>query len=253
MTRVLQEHGLQTLLFNAAPPQTVDDLIPLVLQYRVKGVIITTAVLSSSGAEMCRNSGIPVVLFNRATRTGGVHSVSCDNVEGGRTAADILLQGGARKMVYIGGMENASTSRDRKKGFSDRLNEWDVTLLGSVEKEFTYEWGYAATLDLMKRHPDIDGVFCADDEIATGAIDAIRYALGKAVPDDIQVLGFDDHPTASRAAYQLSTIRQPVEEMITHALDLLRNHSSSPTQVRLCRCQPVLRISAGCPKQNPRE
>ncbi len=243
MTRALQEQGLQTLLFNATPPQTVDDLIPSVLQYRVKGVIITTAILSSFGAELCRKHNVPVVLFNRATRTGGVHSVSCDNVEGGRSAANILLKGGARRMVFIGGMEDASTSHDRKKGFIDRLGEWDVELIDSVEKEFTYEWGYAATLELFAKHKHIDGVFCADDEIATGAIDALRHALKLKVPDDVQILGFDDHPAASRAVYELTTIRQPVTTMISHALDLLLHHAQGPAQVRLCRCEPVYRGS----------
>ncbi len=245
MTRALQERGLQTLLFNATPPQTVDDLIPSVLQYRVNGVIITTAVLSSFGAELCRRHKVPVVLFNRATRTGGVHSVSCDNVEGGRKAADILLKGGARRLVFIGGMEEASTSRDRKKGFTDRLGEWDVALLDSMDKEFTYEWGYAATLDLFSRHRGIDAVCCADDEIATGAVDALRYELQLRVPEDVQVLGFDDHPASSHAAYQLTTIRQPVEEMIAHTLDLLLAHPQAPAQVRLCRGEIVYRQSAG--------
>ena len=62
---------------------------------------------------------------------------------------------------------------------------------------------------LLARHPDIDALFCADDEIASGAIDALRFALGKRVPEDVRVFGFDDHPVASNAAYQMTTIRQP--------------------------------------------
>jgi len=63
------------------------------------------------------------------------------------------------------------------------------------EKEYTYDWGYAATLALFKKNPAITAVFCADDEIATGAIDALRFALKKKVPEDVVLIGFDDHPS----------------------------------------------------------
>ena len=221
ITRELHRVGLQTLLFNATPPQTVDDLMPLVLQYRVRGVIITTASLDSSAADLCARHGVPVVMFNRYSQIVNGHTVSSDNIGGGRLAADVLLRTGCKHLAYLGGMPTVSTSRDRRAGFLERLAELGMDPVPSLEKEFTYTWGYEATQQLLARHPGIDGLFCADDEIASGAIDALRYALGRRVPEDVRVFGFDDHPVASNAAYDMTTIRQPVEEMIAAAIELL--------------------------------
>jgi DNA-binding LacI/PurR family transcriptional regulator len=164
-------------------------------------------------------------MFNRYAQTGNGHSVSTDNIGGGRTAADVLLKSGSKKLAFLGGMPSVSTNRDRRSGFLERLAELGMTDVPILEKEFTYSWGYDATQMLLARHPDIDGLFCADDEIASGCIDALRFALGKRVPDDVRVFGFDDHPVASNAAYQMTTIRQPVEDMIKVAIELLLRDS----------------------------
>lgn len=228
ITRELHTRGLQALLFNATPPHTVDDMMALVLQYRVRGVIITTATLSSHGAELCARRGVPVVQFNRYSSVGGAHSVSCDNVRGGRMAADVLLANGAREIGFIGGIPEVSTNRDRKRGFVEALAERGTAPIALVEREYTYDWGREAALAMLKRHPGVDALFCADDEIAAGAMDALRFGLGRRVPDDVLVLGFDDHPVASREAYRLTTIRQPVEIMIENALELLLGSASEP-------------------------
>jgi len=221
ITRELHHLGLQTLLFNATPPQTVDDLMPLVLQYRVRGVIITTASLNSAAAELCVQHDVPVVMFNRYSQVANGHSISTDNIGGGRMAADALLRAGCRRFAFIGGVPTASTNRDRRGGYEQRLEELGMAPPPTLEYAFTYGWGFEATQKLLQRHPDIDGLFCADDEIASGAIDALRHVLGKRVPEDVRVFGFDDHPVASNAAYAITTIRQPVEEMIEAAMGLL--------------------------------
>jgi DNA-binding LacI/PurR family transcriptional regulator len=234
ITSRLESMGLQALLFNVAPPQSLDGLIPLVLRYRVRGVIITSAELSSKAAEQCLKRKVPVVLFNRYTRTRGVTSVTCDNVDAGRMAAEVLLGAGARKLAFLGGVAKSSTSKDRQKGFTRRLKEEGADLVVATSSEFTYEWGYEGTLRVFEKFPEIDGIFCADDEIASGAMDALRFRLGKAVPNDVKVIGFDDHPIASKASYQITTFRQPVDEMIRRALDaLVRADEVSPVAVAL--------------------
>ncbi|MCO4881980.1 LacI family DNA-binding transcriptional regulator [Paraburkholderia caribensis] len=242
ITRELRKLGLQALLFNASAPETVDDVMPLVLQYRVRGVIITTASLQSSGADLCVKRGVPVVMFNRYSQVGAGHSVSTDNVGGGRIAADCLLASGSRKPAFIGGNPAVSTNRDRRSGFFSRLAERDMLAPPSLDKEYTYAWGYEAAQLLLARHPDIDAFCCADDEIAAGAIDGIRFGLGLRVPEDVRIFGFDDHPVARQAAYEITTIRQPVAQMIAAALELLTKEGSSDER-RLIPGELVIRSS----------
>src|SRR5579872_5308203 len=189
LTDSLQRRGLQVLLFNAARGQTVDDLIPSVLQYRVQGIIITTASLSSGAATLCADNHVPVVMFNRYTHRGGAHAVACDNVLGGEMAADTLADADCRYVAYIGGVATSSTNEDRKRGFVSRMESAAFPLLSVVDHAFTYEWGSEAVDRILVQWPQLDGLFCADDAIAFGAIDSLRYRHNLPVPGKVSVVG----------------------------------------------------------------
>jgi DNA-binding LacI/PurR family transcriptional regulator len=216
----LQKNGQQVLLFNAPRDKDVDEELSLVLQYRVKGIIITSASLSSRMARVCRENDTPVVLFNRYIPNTPTWAVSCDNVQGAREIADLLLDNKHTKIAYIGGNPNTSTNRDRKSGFIDRLAERGKKPLLIEDRAYSYEWGYEAASRFL-RPSKINAVFCANDIIALGVIDAIRNEQKARIPEDISVIGFDDIPQAGWPSYSLTTMRQPVDEMIDVAIKLL--------------------------------
>ncbi|MGE0802476.1 MAG: LacI family DNA-binding transcriptional regulator, partial [Lautropia sp.] len=144
ITQTLQSKGLQVLLFIAAPTQSVDDVVPDVLRYRVRGAIITTSRLSSTAARQLVERGVPVVLFHRYTRSGGMHTVVCDNRDGGRLAAEALLAAGARRPGFIGGSPDTSSNVDRRAGFLAELRRLSQPEPATLDGEFTYEWGFEA-------------------------------------------------------------------------------------------------------------
>jgi DNA-binding LacI/PurR family transcriptional regulator len=216
----LQKKGQQVLLFNAPRDQDVDEELSLVLQYRVKGIIITSASLSSRMAAACRANHTPVVLFNRYIPNNPTWAVSCDNVRAAREIADLLLDNKHTKIGYIGGNPNTSTNRDRKRGFVERLAERGKKPVLVEDRSYSYEWGYEAASRLL-RSSSVNALFCANDIIALGVMDAIRNELKVRVPDDISVVGFDDIPQASWPLYSLTTVRQPVDEMIDLSINLL--------------------------------
>ncbi len=244
ITAMLQARGLQVLLFIAAPTESVDDVVPDVLRYLVRGVIITTSRLSSTAARQLVERGVPVVLFHRYTRSGGMHCVVCDNRDGARLAAEALRRAGARRLAFVGGNPDTSSNVDRRAGFLAEVRRLELPEPPALDGEFTYEWGHEAALRLFAAHPAIDGLFCADDEIATGAIDALRFQLGRSVPADVKVVGFDDHPIASKAAYALTTIRQPFDVMVREAIDLLLDGDGGRPMRRLLKGELVLRATA---------
>ena len=217
----LQILGRQVLLFSAAPNQDIDDILPLVLQYQVDGLIITSATLSSAMADACVQSGTPVVLFNRYILTAQTSAVCCDNVAGGRLVADFLLDTGHRRLAYLAGSENTSTNTDREKGFTAQLRERGQADWLRAQGAYTYQSGYDAALELLQRSDRPDAIFCANDIMAQGVLDAARFALGLLVPDDLSIVGFDDIPAAEWPAYNLTTVRQPVEQMIEATVALL--------------------------------
>ncbi len=254
LTRRLQEMGRQTLLFSVEPDQEVDDILPLVLQYRVDALIITSASLSSEMASQCERQGIPVVLFNRYVLGARVSAVCCDNIEGGRLVANLLLDSGHKRLAHIAGRAPTSTNRDREKGFSDRLRERGYTGWLREESDHVYQTGREAARRLLQRPDRPDAIFCVSDIVAFGAIDAARYDCGLRVPEDVSIIGFDDLPTAAWPAYSVTTIREPVNRMVDltlkHLVERINDPSAEPV-LELLPGQLVRRASARLPEVSP--
>jgi DNA-binding LacI/PurR family transcriptional regulator len=241
-TKALQEHGFWTLVLNISENQELEDALPMALQYRVDGLIITSATLSSRLAEECARSGTPVVLFNRYAADGHTHVVSCDNYEGGRMVADALLDAGHQRLAYIAGEEASSTNRDREIGFVSRIKErgYHLTFRESAG-DYVYEMGYAAAVRLLQGSYKPDAIFCANDLIAMGTLDVARYEFGLRVPDDLSIVGFDDIPASSWKSYDLTTIRQPFGTLVENTIQVLLDAIYTPeTDVMMRMIAPSL-------------
>lgn len=241
MTDALRRKGREVLLFNAAHGQDLDELLPDVLTYKVAGIILTTVSLSSRASELCDTAGVPVVLFHRYASAGGAFAVACDNRQGATDATKLLVEAGSRHIAYIGGNEDSSPNQDRKQGYLETMTAAGLVPAGILQGTFSYDWGWQATLDILTAEPRTDAIFCADDAIACGAMDALRYKLHRRVPEDVSVVGFDDVPQAGWAAYDLTTIRQPIDSMIEMTLQLLAEPEAHPRSLFFVRCEPVLR------------
>jgi len=221
-TRALQDCGYWVLLLNIAQNQELEETLPMALQYQADGLIITSATLSSTLAEECARSNTPVVLFNRYASDTHTNVVRCDNVEGGRLVADALLDAGHEKFAYIAGEEAASTNRDRENGFVNRLRErgYDLSFRESAG-DYSYELGFAASERLFQSGSRPDAIFCANDLVAMGAMDFLRYKIKLKIPDEISIIGFDDIPSAAWPGYELTTVRQPFGELVESTIQVL--------------------------------
>jgi DNA-binding LacI/PurR family transcriptional regulator len=215
LTKRLTSAGLHTMLVNMVDGIEIEETLSPLLQYRVKAAVFIAAPYTSHACDICSAHGIPSFLLNRYMRSEGITSITCDNVEGGRLVAEALINAGHRKLAYVSGRPDTSTNRDRMKGFSSLADERGCgPCIIEPAGTYSYEAGYKAALRLMRTQSHIDGVFCANDIIALGFLDAVRHELGLKIPGDLSVIGFDDIAAASWPAYDLTTIRQPVERMI---------------------------------------
>jgi DNA-binding LacI/PurR family transcriptional regulator len=220
LTQRLQPRGCQTLLFVPAPGQEIDEILPMLLQYQVDGIIITSATVSSAMARACAKRETPVVLLNRYVPGLEIHAVSCDNVAGGRQIADLLLRQNHCRPAFVAGQLGASTSADRQSGFVGRFEESGIECLIEQGGDHTYQAGFDAALRLMRRPDRPDAIFFASDIMAFGGIDALRRN-SFSVPDDVSVAGFNGVPISGWDAYDLTTIRHPFSQMADAALELL--------------------------------
>ena len=237
-TSRLQKRGQQIMLFNVPPGGDVYDILPGAMEYQMEAMIITSATISSAMANECAKRGMTVILFNRYCDDCQVSAVCCDNVLGGQTAADYLLDCGHHRLAYIAGDANTSTNIDRELGFGKRLKQRGVAHYLREAAAYSYQAGHDAAVRLLNRDDPPDAIFCANDLIAMGCLDAARFELGISVPNEVAVMGFDDIPAAAWPTYALTTIRQPVNAMIERSLALLDEYTASPNMTPVLRLEP---------------
>lgn len=243
-----QRRGFHVLLFSLNQGNSVEESVEEVLKYRVDGVILITAALSSEVGEACAQVGVPVVLYNRYALHSNVSSVRIDNMRGGRDVADHLVGQGHTRIGFISGTAVDSTSGDRERGFAERLAELKAEAAIKVAGDFTFESGRLGFAKLWHDNAKVTAVFAASDIMAAGVMDAARHDFNLRIPDDLSVVGFDDIEVASWPSYDLTTIRQPVEQMTEFALDMLIeriDNGHALTQTRLICGELVARGSTG--------
>jgi DNA-binding LacI/PurR family transcriptional regulator len=242
-TRGLQQRGLRPLLVNLTEGEPPDGAVNMLLQYRVDGVIVASSSLHRRLLRACAAARLPAVqAFGRPARRTGANVVAADNVQGGRVAADLFSQRQYRRVAFLGGPLAATSTVDRLEGFRQRLAEEDLCPVAEV---FADSFSYGAGGALMRRllQAGVDGVFCGNDLLAMGAIDACRER-GVSVPGDVGVIGFDDMPMASWRPYNLTTVRVPVADIIVSAMDLVVSIVEQPDQPansRLFACEAIVR------------
>jgi DNA-binding LacI/PurR family transcriptional regulator len=216
-----QAAGHQVLLVHVDSDHALDAVIPKLASYRVDAIVSALAILSPRGAQALARLRIPVISFNTALRNEWVTPVSCDNVGAGRMAADLFITKGARSFAFISGPATSHASTSRLEGFADRLRERGAGLVTTRRGDYRYEGGFAAAADLFAAAKSPDALFCANDLLAIGAIDALRKARGLRVPEDVMVAGFDDIPAASWASVDLTTFKQDGARMVDEALAIV--------------------------------
>lgn len=251
-TQRLQTLGQRVLLFTVGHGHDVDEALPALLQYQIDGVIITSAFLSSQMADVYARRKTPVILFNRSIRNDHVICVTTDNVAGGELVANLVAEAGHRRPAFVAGLENTSTSEDRERGFMERLRQSGHVDVPREVGDYTYEGGHDACVRLLTRTKRPDAIFCANDIMALGALDAARRTLGLRVPDDVSIIGFDDIPAASWKNYALTTVRQRRQRMVDVAIDALFARIEDqrvPFGIRLVPGELVVRETARLPLQ----
>ena len=215
----LKDRELHGIVFNTEDPDDVTDAVRLVLGYQVDGLLVTSTALTLSVVTDCRSFGVPIVSMFGAETGSGVTGVETENDVGGRLIGEHLLARGASRIAFIGG--HIPTSEPRLEGLRQALDARGFEPAAVVEAGlYSYEAGAGAMRSLL-RDRDVDAVFCADDNLALGAIDVARYEFGRDIPGDLMIAGFDDIPAAAWRGYDLTTVRQPVEKIVPAAVRLL--------------------------------
>ena len=231
-TTGLQETGHQVLLVHVESEHMLDGVLPKLASYRVDAVVSALPVQSEAAAEQLASLRLPTVSFNTSMHNRFVSSVCPDNAGGGRAIADLFVARGCRSFGYIAGPESSHASRERSGGYRQGLRAHGHDRMAMAQADYSYTGGYEAALRLASVGELPQALFCANDLMAMGALDAVRHALGRRVPDDVMVAGFDDIPQAAWLSYDLTTIVQDSPRMVAQAIAILQSKLAAPELTR---------------------
>lgn len=238
-TRALQEQDFRPLLVNLTDETDPDKSVQMMRQYSVDGVIVASSTLAPEFAKAFRDAGIPVVhSFGRFTNEPKTHVVGIDNVRCGKMAAAELAKRGYTDVGFMGGPKAATSTQDRMKGFLRELKKHtNIKVRTSYADAYSFDAGRKEMARLVASGPS-QAYFCGDDVLSIGAMSAIREA-GREVPDDIGIIGLNDMKMAGWASINLTTIHQPIEEIVNASVELVTAIMEDPDRVpesRLFSC-----------------
>ena len=233
LSRSLQAKGYHVLVFlaenaTAEVAPVMEDLIA----YQVDGIVTASVTMTNELTNLCEAAGIPVVMFNRGQDDPRLSEVTSDNLAGGRAVANFLVAGGHQRIAHIAGWQEASTGRDRARGFLEALADRGREPVAVVDAKYDRDIAAALTRELFGGADRPDAVFVGNDHMALAVMDTLRFELGLSVPEDVSVVGYDDVPIASWPAYDLTTIRQPVNRMVDATVDALLSRIEGDTAPR---------------------
>ena len=244
VAQACNQFGKTLALFLEGDPDTIFPRI--VRRGQLDGILLQAGKANDYMLKKMLTTDIPFVYFGRPTETN-VNYIDVDNFAGGYLATSHLIRLKRQRVATICGHLDTTTGLDRKEGYLRALSERGLPVREEliIESDFTEAGGYQAMKSLMKHKPD--AIFAASDTMARGAIRAITDA-GLSVPEDVAVVGFDDLSPAVSMPPLLTTIRQPVPQVGSRAVETLLDviqYKSQPSQRVVLNVELVIRETCG--------
>ncbi|WP_309615090.1 LacI family DNA-binding transcriptional regulator [Salinibacterium sp.] len=246
------EAGLSVTLGNSDENTDRESAyLDLFEQQRVHGVLISPYSDITARLLRLRARGIPAVLVDRTSSDLSFSSVSVDDVAGGRLAVAHLIAQGRRRLVFLGGPLEIRQISDRLEGARQAIAGTGATLeVIELLALSVLEGRSAASQIVLRRVEDRpDGIFAANDLVATGVLQAlVMQGADVAVPGEIALIGYDDIDFAAAAVVPLSSIRQPSTLIGRTAVEILLDEaadSALPARQIVFQPELVVRASSG--------
>ena len=239
-TKKIQEIGKQCLVFKVQKYEQLDEIIEKVLQFHVEAAVVTASAMTKEMAETMMKNEIPVVLFNRFICGLDISTIYVDPVAGGGLVAEYLYKKGHRNIGYIHYHIETEEETEKKIGFYSKLRQFHVYQIQEEVASYSYREGYEAAVRLLNVEKPPTAIFATSDLIAIGAIDAARYELGLRVPEDLAVIGYDDIDMSEWKSYDLTSVRQPIEEMVDKTIKTIKNMLDGMQEPRIEMISPQL-------------
>ncbi|OKP81909.1 LacI family transcriptional regulator [Paenibacillus helianthi] len=219
LNEVLALHGY-FLAISISTGIASDENHYLIQEDRVDGLILLSPMEEDNYIVELKRRGIPYVLIDNQQPENDSYSITIDNVKGGYAAARHLLELGHTSIAHLCGHEMFRSTKERRAGFLKALKEQGLEPFEIVHGDFEITKGYDTAKRWLSEGKLPTAVFTGDDNIALGVINALMEA-GVRVPQEVAVVGYDDHYIASQLRPHLTTLRQPADKIGIAAADML--------------------------------
>lgn len=209
-------NGYKLMIFNSKDDMELEKKYLNVLnQYNIDGLIL---VANTKSTKEYMKLGIPILTIDHIIDKS-VPSITSDNVLGGELAARKLVDSGCKNIIHFRGPSDLITVVDRARGFYQVIDENDIE---SYSFDLDFKAPDIKDIEMfIKKHPDVDGIFCSSDIIAFYAISVLKK-LGYKIPEDVQVIGFDNIELSDVLLPRLTTIEQPILKIGKEAITILQ-------------------------------
>ena len=220
LSQAFSKIGVRIMLFLLDDILETSAVIDHILSYQLDGVI-AAAPIPQEDLEHLTAAQVPLLFYNRPGE-GGMASVSCDHYASGVLIAQHVMAAGARRIALIRSYAEAFVGNERMRGVEEELSRGGVNVVAEYRGDFDYDRGVAAVLDWAARGiDDYDAIIAANDMMAIGAKDALIHKLGKRVPEDIAVAGFDGVEASRWLSHSIASVDQPIEHMANAAVEMM--------------------------------
>ncbi|SBS35180.1 HTH-type transcriptional regulator GntR [Marinomonas aquimarina] len=210
---VLEPEGYQTMLAHFGYSQELEEQrIATLLSYNVDALILSESQHTPKAQKMLENAGVPVIEIMDSTSKSPLHVIGIDNCSAAREMTQTMIDHGHRNIVYFAARMDERTLQ-KVEGYKQAMAANGLT---SVVKEThsasSFTLGAKFLEEVLSEHPDTDGIFCTNDDLAIGALYACQKK-GLQVPEQIGIAGFHGHDIARAMVPLLATVVTPREEM----------------------------------------
>jgi len=248
---VAYAEGYNIFLCNTdEDPQRELSVLQSLEEKQVDGVVLCSSRLDDGELEAALAHHPAGVLVNRRLEMDGVvGSVLIDDEAGGRMATQHLVQAGHRAVGFLAGPPASHSGQQRAKGYRAALTAAALphNLDWMRHCSPVVQGGREIARRLLTAYPELTALFCYNDLVAVGALQACAD-LGRQVPDDIAIVGFDDIPLAALVIPPLTTCRVPRYELGAQAMRLLLDQvGGCPGECEEVMLQPELIVRASAP------
>ncbi|CEG25387.1 LacI family DNA-binding transcriptional regulator [Bacillus sp. B-jedd] len=216
----LAKHGYTVILCNTDENAEKErTYLEMMMQKYIDGIIVASNTLSASQVTKYK---IPVVSIDREI-SKELPSIMVENKKGAAMAVRFLKEKGRQRIAHLKGPDYVPNALERCRGYLDEVeNESWFQESYIADGQYDMTASFNATVHLLQKHPEIDAIFAGNDLSAIGAIKAI-YKLGKKVPEDVAVVGFDGIMLSESTTPELTTVAQPIYEIGERAATALVN------------------------------